>query len=390
MDKLLKNEKIKKVILFIMACLAALSLVQGCRNAMEASQDFQWDAAKAFTLKINPYDESLNPGRIPKEYEFEKYYLQMEANQFPSLLILLIPFTFLPPLTARYIWLLCNLLFTIGMFFLLRKTFLKELDGFSFWFLVLFTISGTPYRNQLGVGQHTLFAFFFFLLAVYGLRFSGKKGFVLTTLGLFVCYFKYTLTAVLLLYFIYKKKYKEVLVSVLMHVFLTFVSAIWLSDSFINMIIKPLKVSSALVAEGGIDIGVLLKGSPFAYVLTLVIMAALFIFCIKLGPSRDGLVISILILWSLIITYHRSYDFFVLMAVAALFINEDVKKIVKYHYLILIFYINYILRLFSENTLSKLGAGILYYSFTLVVTYLGIRALTKGEKGENPGNGMDG
>ena len=164
---LYRNKNIRTVAVVILTVFAAVSLVQGCRNAVRSSQDFQWDAAKALTLRIDPYDESLSPSGILDKYGFETYYLQMEANQFPSLLMLLIPYTFMPPLAARYAWLISNLVFTGLIIVLLRKTFLKDADGFDFTILVLLMISGTPYRNQLGVGQHTLFAFCFFLLAVY-------------------------------------------------------------------------------------------------------------------------------------------------------------------------------------------------------------------------------
>ncbi|MCR5735206.1 MAG: hypothetical protein K6G22_11430, partial [Lachnospiraceae bacterium] len=130
--KILENERLKKIIIAVFSLLAALSLFQGCKNAVMMSQDFQWDAAKAFTLRINPYDASFDPELLKDHPEFKEYYLQMEANQFPSLLMLLIPFTFLPPLAARYVWLFCNLLFTAGIVFLLRKTFFKDTDGFLF------------------------------------------------------------------------------------------------------------------------------------------------------------------------------------------------------------------------------------------------------------------
>ena len=145
------------------------------RNAAQFSQDFQWDAVKTFTMRINPYDESLDPSGILDQYGFDDYYLQMEANQFPSLLMLLIPYTFLPPLTARYAWIISNMIFTAGIIFLLRKTFLKDADRDVFAAFMLLMIAGTPYRNQLGVGQHTLFAFFFFLLAVWFDEREDKK-----------------------------------------------------------------------------------------------------------------------------------------------------------------------------------------------------------------------
>ena len=84
-----KREKYLRVVLYgILGLLAAVSIVQGCRNAEVYSQDFQWDAAKALVLRVNPYTESLNPTGALDAYGFEEYFKQMEANQFPSLLFL--------------------------------------------------------------------------------------------------------------------------------------------------------------------------------------------------------------------------------------------------------------------------------------------------------------
>ncbi|MBR5407692.1 MAG: hypothetical protein IK111_08620, partial [Lachnospiraceae bacterium] len=109
------KKSVRYAVIIVLALMALVSLVQGVRNAVLFSQDFQWDAAKAFTLKMNPYDESMHPGTYPDASVFREYYLQMEANQFPSLLMLLIPYTFLPPLAARYAWIVSNLVFTAGI-----------------------------------------------------------------------------------------------------------------------------------------------------------------------------------------------------------------------------------------------------------------------------------
>ncbi len=394
MDGVLKGLYEKKVIRYgviaLLAAMALISLIQGVRNAAVFSQDFQWDAAKALTLKMNPYDESMHPGTYPDASVFTEYYLQMEANQFPSLLMLLIPYTFLPPLAARYAWIVSNIIFTAGIVQLLRKTFLKDADRDLFIIFMLLMIAGTPYRNQLGVGQHTLFAFFFFLLAVWfegmypGTQISPDKEqakgsvrspglFAAVTICLFVCYFKYTLTVPLALYFIYRKRYLEIVVSAFMHVVLTAVSAAWLGDSFINMILKPLKVSSALAAEGGLDFGALLKGSPFAYVLALAVLVGLFIAALRLKEGMGGTLMSVLILWSMIITYHRTYDFFVIVAVLAFFLEKERPFYQKAGYGAVLLAVFFVLRIFSESTPSKIGAGLLYYAFTLMLTAVMIK-----------------
>ncbi|MCR5355815.1 MAG: glycosyltransferase 87 family protein [Lachnospiraceae bacterium] len=388
MDEFIKwlwdRKAVRYAVIVILAGMALISLIQGIKNAAEFSQDFQWDAAKAFTLKMNPYDESMHPGTYPDASVFRDHYLQMEANQFPSLLMLLIPYTFFPPLAARYAWIVSNLVFTAGIVILLRKTFLKDADRDVFIAFMLLMIAGTPYRNQLGVGQHTLFAFFFFLLAVWfegmypdSIGDTDKKKvpalFAAVVICLFICYFKYTLTVPLCLYFVYKKRYPEIVVSALMHLILTAVSAFWLHDSFINMIIKPLKVSSALSGEGGLDFGVLLKGSPIAYVLALIVMAFLFVLSLKLEKGAEGALISVLILWSMIITYHRTYDFFVIVAVLAFFLERERPVWLRAGYLAVILAVFFVLRVFSESPASKAAVGALYYIFTMAVTVFAIK-----------------
>lgn len=392
MEKIFNNKKIVNIAIIVLALLAAVSLVQGCRNAIRDSQDFQWDATKIFSLKINPYDESLSPTGILDEYGYDEYYLQMEANQFPSLLMILLPFTLLKPLAARYTWLVFNLFLTALMIFLLRKTFLKDINKNEFVILSLLMLAGTPYRNQIGVGQHTIFAFTFFLLAVYISEYAktfnrdecGKSlsivRFIIVSLCLFICYFKYTLTVPLVLYFIYKKRYGEIALSVIMHVILTYVSAIWLDNSFIDMIVKPLKVSSNLAAEGGLDISALLNGSIVAYVILLIVMISLFILAVVLKDGMECSFISVLALWSLIITYHRTYDFFIMIIVAGGIYELgklDIFKIEKnakaldslnnYFYLSLIL-VFFVLRVFSENMFSKIVVGVFYYILTFIFT----------------------
>lgn len=383
-NRLFEKKSIRTIFLIIMILLASVSLLQGIRNACRDSQDFQWDAAKVFTLGINPYDESasMSPSGILDAYGYDEYYLQMEANQFPSLLCILIPFTLLPPLMARYVWIVCNIIFTGLIIVLLKKTFLREMDSYWFSVLSLLMIAGTPYRNQIGVGQHTLFAFCFFLIAVYFSEYRQNS--VITMISLFICFFKYTLTAPLTLYFVYKKKYKEIIVPIIAHVILTIVSAVWLKDSFINMILKPLKVASAISADGGIDISAILHGSSLAYVFAFAIMIMLLIVAIKLPEGYDNTLMALLTLWSLIVTYHRTYDFFVMIVVAGLFVelggnelNGIITKIsektlnkIQTFYIATMLAVFFVLRVFSESTPSKIFVGIMYYLLTFLVTYI--------------------
>ena len=375
----------KKLVIILLLLAALLSVVSGIKNAHRFSQDFQWDAAKALCLGYDPYDLSLgisDTKDIAGLDEFYDYFesidakQKMEANQFPSLLILLFIYTLIPYRISVHIWILSNLIFTAAIIFLLRKTYMKDLDKERFLLLSLLMIAGTPWRNQIGVGQHTLFAFAFFLLAVF---LSEKDKYTAAGLALAVSYFKYTLTAPLALIFIYKRKWKSFILSVLVHILLTAASAAYLKESFIDMIIKPLKVSSALAGEGSIDISAVLSGSKLAYLLTLILMIILVGLCLRRSWSPETVVFSFLLLISLVITYHRSYDFFVLIAVypGVLLLRDHISDKLKNYfeafYWILLIYIFFGLRIFSESPLSLAAAAVMYYLFLIVYPVLANR-----------------
>ena len=203
---------------------------------------------------------------------------------------------------------------------------------------------------------------------------ESPAGSIFIGLCLFVSYFKYTLSAPLALYFIYKKRYKELVLSVAGHIVMTGVFAVKLGKSFIYMIKAPLDVASNLAAEGGIDLGVLL-GSPLCYAVAFVIAVFLMVLVVKLPQKNDNLLFSLLILWSLILTYHRTYDFFVMSAAAAMFCKDEQTADGSiftggfWTYAVLMVSVFFGLRAFNENTVSKICVGVMYYIFTAVLTY---------------------
>ncbi|MCR5591828.1 MAG: DUF2029 domain-containing protein [Lachnospiraceae bacterium] len=382
------NRAVRAAFLVILAVLAAVSVYQGIRNAVEFSQDLQWDASKALAMRLDPYELSMDQNRAldyPYLAEFYRLFTdkgltqKMEANQFPSLLALLFPIAALPPYTARLVWIGLNIVFAAGIIFLLAKTFFEDTKPYEFAVIMLLMLAGTPFRNQLGVGQHTLFSFFFFLLAVYidkkRPRRADITGSVLITLCLFISYFKYTLTGVLALYFLYRKRYKEIAVSVGVHVLLTGAAALWLKKSFMYMITAPLKVASALESEGGIDFGTFLGHAwPAAAAIT---VAVLLYAAIRMPKGMDRVLFAMLILWSMVIVYHRTYDMFVLSAAATAFIGDqgikkctDEKKsdILVCWYWVVIAAVYFGLRVFRENSFSMAVTGIIYYGLAIAIT----------------------
>ncbi len=387
------NRIIRSMVLAALVVCAALSAFQGAKNAVEFSQDFQWDAARALRDGMDPYEMSylsqISEEDAPALAAFYRMFTdrgltqKMEANQFPSLLMLLFPMTYFDPVLAKHLWLVLNLAFTAGIAVLLRLTFFEDADKYEYAAVILLMLAGTPYRNQIGVGQHTLFAFFFYMLAVYIDKTDSKRGVsgcILTAFGLFVSYFKYTLTAPLALYFVYRKRYRELALSIAAHIALTEVFAIRLGRSFLYMIKAPIEVASNLTAEGGIDLGVFLK-SPLCYGVAFIIIILLMVITVKMPQGEGNLLVSLLILWSLILTYHRTYDFFVMSAASAMFCSgacpkDDKRTLAGYYaFTLLILSVYFVLRIFGENTASKICVGIFYYGFTMALTYAAIMTI---------------
>ena len=389
---------VRTAVVVVLGLLAAVSVYAGIKNALLYSQDFQWDAAKALCMGLDPYELSQDPQKcdsIPELNAFYRMYTdkglsqKMEANQFPSLLLLLAPMTVFSPGVARVIWLIINLLFTAGIALLMRRTFFADVPIYGYFVGVLVMLAGTPYRNQIGVGQHTLFAFFFFMLAVYlerNMREHTVGKTVAVSFCLFVSYFKYTLTAPLALYFLYRKRYKELALSVAGHVAVTEVAALWLGRSFFYMIKAPLQVASALVSEGGIDLGVLLPGMA-SMAVAAVLGIGLAVIALMLPEDNDDALFSLLILWSMVLTYHRTYDFFVLSAVYMLFIRgrrsvpESVWNFANVYYWLLIVAVYFVLRIFNENEPSKMAVAVLYYLFAVCIGFYCIRLIKDKRNG---------
>ncbi len=408
--KLTKDKRFWAVLYTLMALLAVVSVYEGIKNGIVWSQDFQYDAATSLTRGYDPYELStgFDTAALPDiEYlkGFYEYYeglgtpQRMEANQFPSLLYILTPYTLLPYGAARVLWVITNLVATSVIIRLLKKTFMAGINDRLYPVFVLLMLIGTPWRNQIGVGQHTLFAFAFFLAAVWlagraesregEAADTGKAGTAASSAGnkslpyiiasgllLSLSYLKYTVTAPLAIWFIYRKRYREFAISLVPHLILTGVAALVLKSSYIDMLIKPLKVASALAGEGSIDIGAITGGMGLGFVFTAIIMIFILVMALALPEGNDELFISLAALLSLVMTYHRTYDFFIMIIVFGYFATGRMKAAeVIYFITTLAFFI--VLRVFHENVISLTIAGALYYACTISFAVVAVEKCIK-------------
>ncbi|MCR5746442.1 MAG: glycosyltransferase 87 family protein [Lachnospiraceae bacterium] len=409
------NDKRFWAVLYVLtALLSLISVYEGIHNALLTSQDFQYDATCALIHGYDPYDLSLDFKKeaVPDIAGLNEFYAyfesqgtpqKMEANQFPSLLYILTPYALLPYAPARILWLITNLLCTAVIIGLLKISFMRKVDDRLYPVFMMVMLAGTPWRNQLGVGQHTIFAVAFFLLAVFVafegdttvIEYAGRNTavdegaaekpknktlrMILSGLLLSLSYLKYTVTAPMAFYFIYKRKWKEFVISLVPHIILTGVAAKVLNESFINMLIKPFKVASALTGEGSIDIGVLTGGASWTVVITGIIMLFVIAMAILLPEGNDELFISTAVLLSLIMTYHRGYDFFIMIIVFGFFATGYMKvaEIIFLITTVAIFFVN---RIFNDNAISLTVSGALYYACVIAFVVIAAERMFRREQ----------
>ena len=183
---------------------AALSLAIGFKNGFR-EYDFQWDPAKLLAMGDNPYIYSLGHKAIPYEGFMQKY---IDANQVPSCLLLLLPFTYLPQLLANQIWDVCNLVFTaVFLCYLYKCFFAGKSFADKFVWAVLVFLSGTPLRMLIGNGQHLMFSLAFFMPAYY---YASKGRRYLSGVLLALSAFKYTTIAPLAFIFVFRRWWRPI------------------------------------------------------------------------------------------------------------------------------------------------------------------------------------
>ncbi|HAL31936.1 MAG TPA: hypothetical protein DIS68_01155 [Lachnospiraceae bacterium] len=378
----------------LMALLAVVSVYEGICNALEMSQDFQYDAACALINGYDPYDLSLDfsKDRIPDIEGLKQFYgyfegmgtpQKMEANQFPSLLYILTPYALMPYIPARILWLITNLLCTGVIIGLLRNTFMSRVDERLYPVFMMLMLAGTPWRNQLGVGQHTLFAVACFILAVTvaenGREEKSAAGTAAAGLLLSLSYLKYTVTAPLALYFIYRRRWKEFVISLVPHAVLTGVAAFILKEPYTDMLTKPLAVASALTGEGSIDVGVLTGGAAWSTGITAAVMLFILALALMMPEGNDELFISTAALLSLVMTYHRTYDYFIMIIVFGYFATGRMRA-AQTVYLITTFAIFFVLRIYNESVISLTVSGALYYACVIAFVVISAEKVIKNRR----------
>ena len=313
-----RNPLLRAVVAVLLGGLALISIVQGFRNAVRFSTDFQWSPTVLLSAGVNPYQVALegNPeGKIL-------------LSQFPPYLHLLymvmLPLAYLSYAPAKFTWAALNFGFACASLVMLTRLFrLSALQGALL--AALFFLS-TPYRNTVGNGQTSLMCLLTFLIAwVYQNRNEAGAG---ASLGLMLT--KYSFAPPVFLWFFVRGKLTMLFLS------LVCLMAGWLMFSWIchesplATLGQPVKVASLYSeSEGGGDIMTVLQSfgldGPVLGGLRLSAIVGIAMSCLWVVVLRFKAVrmtepeqLAALCLVSLLSIRHLAYDFVFLAPVAAL------------------------------------------------------------------------
>ena len=219
---------------------------------------------------------------------------------------------------ARVVWLGINLLAAGASVFIVLSCY-KEWPARAKYYLILFAASWAPFRVTLRVGQISLVITALLLGALLARR-RNRKYLAGVLLGISMC--KFTLSFPFFVYFVWKKEWRMLIAAVSLPVILSWVYALRLGVSVVEVwtsyagVLSRLSVSTYTAYVGATEIKPLLmwlaRGDD---VLGNTLLAG-FVIAAVIGmglafarrPDAEPMHFAILALFALWAVYHRTYD----------------------------------------------------------------------------------
>lgn len=341
--------------LMLLAVYSTLILFYGIWGALRESNDQRsfFETSKLLMSGQNPYLSSI------KYIQENMPNISLQGLDFaggrsmypPSAHIMFIPFyAFLfSPQAAKISWLFWNLLFLIIIYYVFSKRYLAQLPKKYAYIFICLLIGASSTKTNLSLGQTALFSFAAFLLS---LAFSNS---FLRGLSFTFAISKPSLMVLFCFYYLFRKQYKTIMIALFIHIFTTWIIAIWLRTSPFQLFKDyALKVFLLVSYESAVSFlfqtnGVSLK--TIFYLLHLssntITMLTVFLYCLAIVSIYIHRYVSEIQLFGLIsiltvlIDYHQHYDFTILLFVFPVIAIQLKDKITfrwfLYYYLFLMY-----------------------------------------------------
>jgi hypothetical protein len=254
------------------------------------------------------------------------------ANTAPMVL-LLTPFSYVSWSLAKVLWMVCNLVFMIAIPFMVFRVLPKgdPLGLFEKAILWLSFISFFGTRNIAGNGQTSLLVFALMLVTLITMNKNG----LLAGIALGLALSKYSLSLPIFIFLLLKKKFRIAFIGAGVQIFGIFILYLITQASPYQILEGYIQILRIHTGLPGIHLATLFPDQtllPLLATLLMTVMVAVFILKgrVKIGAHaehgmtspdiqlEDLITVTILVLWTLLVAYHRAYDTFLAILFIAL------------------------------------------------------------------------
>jgi len=300
-------------------------IIMGTLSPMGAKDFHQfWYAGQFILLGRDPYQAYFAGTELP----MRQPGLEVIPSNTPPMLLVLSLFSLLPWTAAKLAWLSFDLVLVYKCFRLVEHYLpfsTISLDRPTKILILLIFFDLSPTRIAVENGQTTLFVFVLMLMAIL----LADRSWLLAGLLFGLALSKYSVSLSVMLLFLFQRKYRLLIVSVLTQLF-GFVSLALVSGNPILMILREyLALVILLIDQPGIHLAYLVPGTSldllFSGLMTVGVFVPLYFWLVRRRQfiSRNPGVLNfhfltILMIWTLLVAYHRLYDALTLLLLVVL------------------------------------------------------------------------
>ena len=302
------NPTIKYIFLSIIALISSISLLQGYKNSLRLSQDFQWSPSRLFLLGENPYEVFLSGNS-------DNYIILSQApNYLHQLYILLSPLGYLEFDTAKSAWAIINILLACALGIMIFQIYKIKIIWAIFTMLLFFC--STPFRNGLGNGQHAILMLSFLIIPFLKTSRFNNIQFIIQGIG----YSKYSFAPPFLIFNFFRHGIYRACLGIIPTAAGIFAFSYWTGTPAHISVIQPLMVAGTSVGTGTADFMSIFELFVSDNMIWSGLSALFFATMLSYLASNNFNInthLPLICITSLITFKHLGYDFVFLLPVAA-------------------------------------------------------------------------
>ncbi len=263
------------------------------------------------------------------------------ANTAPIILIMTL-FSYFSWPVAKILWMVCNLLLISVIPILSYQLYhadrvVRNNKWLLFFCLSFWALLAT--RNAAGNGQTSLIVLFLMILSVL----LAKKNWIISGVVLGIALSKYSMVISIILYLMYKKEFRIIIIALLTQAIGLLMLSFFTSSSPLQIIDGYYQIMISHSGMHGVNLTALFPNNRIL-ALAIPIVFTIIIFGLtgltsyfsrgKFTHSETNMIdfhiLNILILWSLLVVYHREYD----VVVYILFVEFIVLGVIRNRWLL--------------------------------------------------------